>query len=123
MDAWISVMRMAYRRGSRQNLIMRLLMYCWAQFIILEGGTPGMPALLRRMMAFEPFGALVANWWMPPPPLGRPHPRMFVGTTISALCPKFNDRVVPTCLTGPSNWFSPPASACAEFAGILCKGR
>ncbi len=87
------------------------------------GRDPGMPALLRRMMAFEPFGALVANWWMLPPPLGRPHPRMFVGTTISALCPKFNDRVVPTCLTGPSNWFSPPASACTEFAGILCKGR
>ena len=51
-----------WRRGSRWHLIVCLWMSWWVQLIILEGGTPSVPALLRRMMAFEPFGALVANW-------------------------------------------------------------
>lgn len=32
------------------------------QFLILEGGTPSVPALLRRMMAHRPIGGLVVNW-------------------------------------------------------------
>lgn len=32
------------------------------EFLILENGTPSVPALLRHMMTFEPFGALVVNW-------------------------------------------------------------
>jgi len=32
------------------------------EFLVMEGGTPSVPALLRRMMAFEPFGGLVVNW-------------------------------------------------------------